>query len=402
MKTPALLMLSALVALGHWLVLAPGADTLAQLTSPGLTAPAAQAAPSSAFPSSAFFTPTSTGNAGPRAMQTRRIESPPLALSVISIAAPEARGAARPAPQVNAQPPVAPQATEARPELSVTAALLESTEPDAALNPMAQPSREKEAGVPTAEPTAEPEEPVSAIRAQFALAPSLASSLASSLALPPAAQFIAHLQLPKAARLNYDITGQSRGLGYRASGLLDWQQDGKHYDARMVASVFFLGSRTLRSQGEVTADGLAPTRFADKARSEQAAHFQPDKGKITFSANTPDAPWQRGAQDRLSVFFQLAGMLAGQPESVKPGTQIPVYTAGARGADTWAFLVDGPEKLTLPAGDMATLKLTRQSRMDYDQTVEIWFAPTMSYWPVRIKVTQRNGDFVDQQLASTP
>ncbi len=211
---------------------------------------------------------------------------------------------------------------------------------------------------------------------------------------------IAQLQLPKPARLHYDITGQSRGLGYRASGVLDWQQDGSRYDARLVASVFFLGNRTLSSQGDVTADGLAPTRFADKARSEQAAHFQADKGRITFSANTPDAPWQRGAQDRLSVFFQLAGMLAGQAEGVATGTRIPVYTASARSADTWTFLVDDIESLSLPAGTMPAIKLTRQSRLDYDQLVEVWFAPSLSYWPVRIKLTQRNGDFVDQQLAS--
>jgi hypothetical protein len=237
--------------------------------------------------------------------------------------------------------------------------------------------------------------------AQPAVGPGAELAIAHDPLKPPLAMpLIAQLQLPKPARLHYDITGQSRGLGYRASGVLDWQQDGSRYDARLVASVFFLGNRTLSSQGDVTADGLAPTRFADKARSEQAAHFQADKGRITFSANTPDAPWQRGAQDRLSVFFQLAGMLAGQAEGVATGTRIPVYTASARSADTWTFLVDDIESLSLPAGTMPAIKLTRQSRLDYDQLVEVWFAPSLSYWPVRIKLTQRNGDFVDQQLAS--
>lgn len=373
MKTSALLMLSALVALGHWLVLVPGPDTLA-----------IPSVPSAA--TRAFAPPASSTDKAAHALQTRRLEGPPLTLSVVSIAAPETRRPARPVrsePLIQPQPPAV---TEARPEPTATIAELDTAaQLDAALSPTAQPNREKEARA-APEPTepGQPSDPMDPTR------------------VSPAAQFLAPLQLPQTARLNYDIVGQSRGLSYRASGLLDWQQDGKHYDARMVASVFFLGSRTLTSQGEVTADGLAPTRFADKARSEQAAHFQPDKGKITFSANTPDAAWQRGAQDRLSVFFQLAGMLAGQPERVTPGMQIPVYTASARGADTWAFVVDGSENLRLPAGDMATLKLTRQSRMDYDQTVEIWFAPALSYWPVRIKVTQRNGDFADQQLASPP
>ncbi len=345
MKTPALLMLSALVALGHWLLLAPGLTTLAQ---------------------TAWIAPDTRAADAPgtrpalRAMQTRRIQ-----------------------PALRAEPPTARSVT-VKPTASATLPAPEPTAPVAVDVAVPNPSSEPELGaVSSAEPVTLPPAEI-------------------ALAYPPAAPLSAPVQLPKAVRLNYDITGQSRGLSYRASGVLDWQHDDKHYDARMVASVFLLGSRTLSSQGEVTADGLAPTRFADKSRSEHAAHFQPDKGKITFSANTPDAPWQRGAQDRLSVFFQLAGMLAGEPERLPPGTHIAVYTAGARSADVWTFVVDGNDDLKLPAGDIAAIKLTRPSRLDYDQTVELWFAPALSYWPVRIKVTQRNGDFVDQQLASVP
>ena len=49
-------------------------------------------------------------------------------------------------------------------------------------------------------------------------------------------------------------------------------------------------------------------------------------------------------------------------------------------------------------GEAATLKLTRKPQRDYDQTVEIWFAPSMDYLPVRSRITQQNGDFIDQQL----
>ncbi len=362
MKTPALLMLSALVALGHWLLLAPGPDTLVQLT------PMVQATRPEVSPT-------------PRVMQTRRISSAlPITLSAPAIAPVIGKPKSSPSQtSLNRTRETLPAAMPA------SAVAIASPEPSARDDiPLPNPSHEQEGSAAAAA------EPANVVPPQAALTP------------PLAAPFLTSLQLPKAVRLNYDIMGQSRGLSYRASGVLDWQHDDKRYDARMVASVFLLGSRSLSSQGEVTADGLAPTRFADKSRSEQAAHFQPDKGKITFSANTPDAPWQRGAQDRLSVFFQLAGMLAGQPERLPPGTHIPVYTAGARSADIWTFVVDGSDQLKLPAGDIAAIKLTRQSRADYDQTVELWFAPALSYWPVRIKVTQRNGDFVDQQLASVP
>lgn len=236
---------------------------------------------------------------------------------------------------------------------------------------------------PPAEISATPSEPVAPTAAEAAPPPPGASTA---------------LTIPGSVRLKYAMTGRSKNMDYSAFAQLDWLQDGQTYDAKMVVSALFLGSRSMSSSGRITADGLAPTRFLDKARSERAAHFQADQGKISFSANTPDAPWLRGAQDRLSVFLQLGSLLAGAPASYPVGASVSLYTAGPREADTWTFTVEAEETLKLPAGEAATLKLTRKPQRDYDQTVEIWFAPAMSYLPVRSRITQQNGDFIDQQL----
>jgi hypothetical protein len=102
------------------------------------------------------------------------------------------------------------------------------------------------------------------------------------------------------------------------------------------------------STGVVGTEGLAPIRFSDKSRSEVAAHFDPDKGQVSFSANTPAVPWIKGAQDRVSVFIQLGGMLAGNPAVFPVGSTISMYTVGPRDADTWTFLVEAEEKLACP------------------------------------------------------
>jgi hypothetical protein len=216
--------------------------------------------------------------------------------------------------------------------------------------------------------------------------------------LPPVTGASTALTIPGSVRLKYAMTGRSKNMDYSAFAQLDWLQDGQTYEAKMVVSALFLGSRSMSSSGRITADGLAPTRFLDKARSERAAHFQADQGKISFSANTPDAPWQRGAQDRLSVFLQLGSLLAGAPASYPVGSSVSLYTAGPREVDTWTFTVESEETLKLPVGEAATLKLTRKPQRNYDQTVEIWFAPAMDYLPVRSRITQQNGDFIDQQL----
>ena len=225
-------------------------------------------------------------------------------------------------------------------------------------------------------------------------------------AAPPAplvaeAPRVAPVSLPGSIRLNYKIHGEISKLSYYASGELLWLHDGKTYDARLEVSAFLLGSRVQTSRGLITPEGLAPTRFADKVRSEVAAHFERDKGKVIFSANTPEVALQAGAQDQLSIFVQLASLIGGEPGRYPKGTILEMQAVGPRDAETWRFVVDGEELLQLPGGEQATLKLTRVPQKTYDLTVELWLAPALGYLPARIRLTQNNDDFIDQQWRSS-
>ena len=144
-----------------------------------------------------------------------------------------------------------------------------------------------------------------------------------------------------------------------------------------------------------------PTRFSDKTRNELAAHFQRDKGIISFSANSPEAPLLKGAQDRLSVVLQLSALLAGDPVRFPPGTMLSFQTVSQREAEVWQFLVEKEELLQLPIGKISAIKLNRKPRRDFDQHIELWFAPSLGYLPVRLRITNANGDMVDQLLSKT-
>ena len=209
------------------------------------------------------------------------------------------------------------------------------------------------------------------------------------------------VRIPPPARLTFDVSGQAKKFTYQARAELLWQHDGSHYEARQEISAFLIGSRTQRSTGQITAQGLLPERFSDKSRSEQAAHFDYAQGRVTFSANTPQAAVVAGAQDRLSVFIQLGALLAGNPDRFVRGTQLTLTTVSARSADRWTFTVEAAETLELPLGPTPTIRLQRLPRKDYDQKAELWVAPTLGYLPVRIQLTQANGDFADLQLRST-
>ncbi len=204
---------------------------------------------------------------------------------------------------------------------------------------------------------------------------------------------------PESVLLSYKVQGHAKGLNYWANAELAWQQDGQNYDSRLTVSAFLLGSRTQVSKGTLGSEGLMPTRFGDKSRSELAAHFQRDKGIISFSANSSDAPLLKGAQDRLSVVLQISSLFAGDPTRFPLGTMLSFQTVSQREAEVWHFLVEKEEMLQLPFGDINAIKVNRKPRREFDQHIEIWFAPTLGYLPVRLRITNANGDYVDQLLS---
>ena len=217
----------------------------------------------------------------------------------------------------------------------------------------------------------------------------------------PAAKAVRKFAFPPSTRLKYEVKGEIKGFPYHVNGDLQWAHDGKTYNARMEISHFLLGARVQTSTGRLGAHGLEPTRFGDKVRSEVAAHFDYDKNKITFSANTPDAPLLPGAQDHLSVMLQMASMLAADPKLFTQGSTLSFQAVGPKSAEAWVFTIGATEKLDLPGGGVNALRVWREPNGEYDSRVEIWFAPEMAHLPVRVRLTQANGDVADQLWKST-
>ncbi len=268
------------------------------------------------------------------------------------------------------------------PEVQAIAPLPEQA-PEKALEVLAQ------AAVPPAGPaktTATPPDPVA-----------VTAPLASNQAPTAAVAFT----VPGSTRLKYNVVGTKDNLQYNARAEMSWLHDGKSYEARLEVSAFLMGSRVRTSSGNLTPEGLQPNRFADRFRTEVAAHFVRDRQSVVFSANTPEAMLTPGMQDQLSVFVQIGAMLAAAPDKYPPGTKLTFETIGPRAAETWVIGVEAEETLNLPGGEVKAIKLVRSPRLQYDQTAELWLAPQVGYLPVRIKITERNGDFVDQQWRST-
>ena len=324
-----------------------------------------------------------------------------------SIEAPAVTGAAEAAPAPPRAPPTSPAVLPA-PKMKPNRPTAQENGAQAATDTIAESAAlpPPEPDLPAESAAATPPASTTTVAQAAAAAPAPALSAAAfsepsstGASAGPQTTPVTAISLPGSARLQYKVVGLSKSLNYQATAELIWKASGDRYEAALSVSAFLVGSRSMTSVGQITASGLAPTRFADKGRNELAAHFEAAKGKIIFSANTPDAPWVEGAQDRVSVFLQLGGILAARPAEFPAGASVTLYTVGPREAEPWTFVVEAPESLDLLGAPMQTLKLTRKLRRDFDQKVEVWYAPSLGYLPVRNRITQPSGDFVDQQLS---
>ena len=235
-------------------------------------------------------------------------------------------------------------------------------------------------------------------QAQTTAAPIEVRNAQGQLSKSPAAW-----RAPAGARMQFTVQGKYKNLPYQTKAQLDWLPQGARYEAAQEVQIPIVGVRRQSSVGTLSAAGLQPEIFMDRGRKESSATFDPKAGNITFSRGDTPAPWALGTQDRISVFFQVAGMLAASPKSYPVGTQIKVLAASSSHVSPWTFTVRGTETLQLPAGRMTALKLEHSSESNRANGIEsaLWLAPSLQYLPVRILMVEDDGrDELDLKLQS--
>jgi Protein of unknown function (DUF3108) len=365
--------------------------------------------------------PTALGAAaGPTAaLSTRQIEAAPSAPAATPPPAAPTAAAPAPVPVPTAPRKKASPAANLKPDLPVAQAEVAGTAPEviAKIDPLPV----ELAPTATVPPLAPSEEPA-ALASLEATTPTNApaeatTSTVAAAAAPPltAAELVQReatnaqrkalkLQFPTSVKLSYNAAQVSGGQPKTGSGTLDWTTDGSAYQMRLESSALFITLLTQTSVGKLGAEGLQPERFSDKRfnRSEKAAHFQREAGKITFSGKPTSTPLQSGAQDRLSMLMQLAAMAAGSAEQLAQAGQIAFQVSNTEEADQWVFLVQASEKIQVPAGEAMALHLVRNARKEFDSRLELWLAPNLGYLPARILQTEANGNTFELQLRSPP
>ena len=255
---------------------------------------------------------------------------------------------------------------------------------------------------PRARPTlpAEAATPPATVVTERAAPPSVALAVAADVAGAPAmtAVPVYRTRVPPEFTLDYEL----RRGGLTGSGELQWRPGPERYEARLEGRVLGVSVMVWHSQGGFDAAGLAPLRYTDwrRGRATQAANFQREAGKVTFSGPATEHALAAGAQDRLSWMVQLAAIAEAEPALAAPGGRIALFVVGARGdADVWTFdCVDAPA-LALPGGTATTLHWLREPRKAYDSRVEVWLDPARHHLPVRARLGNGNdGDVLELLL----
>ncbi|HUY04636.1 MAG TPA: DUF3108 domain-containing protein [Rhodocyclaceae bacterium] len=270
-----------------------------------------------------------------------------------------------PQPAVRRQPPrrlPPPVRHRARPPALVTAPA-----PIVAPATIAQPSLSPppEQAAPAAEPMAAPPPP--------AIAPEV----------PPPEP-----QLPRHGRIRFSISRGDQGFVV-GQAVHTWHREGKTYALSSVTettglAALFRPARVVQeSEGEISAEGLKPLEYRTVRNgvAAEAASFDWPGGLLHYSGGR-EAPLTPGAQDVLSVFYQLGQRL--------PVARTEVMVATGKKFERYTFDVLGEERLPLAFGEQRVLHL--KSVGDGGEVTEIWLGLDLRGLPLKIRYTDRSGE----------
>jgi hypothetical protein len=292
---------------------------------------------------------------------------------------------ARPASDAVAAAPAAsaPEASASEPALSPTPPATAA----AATSPGTPASSTATGAATDASPAASAPDPTAAAAPAVTAASSPASSSADNKT--------ALASWPVDTRLSYELGGYYRG-DLHGDARVQWQREGDQYQTRVEIDLTLLASLTLTSQGDVTPQGLAPRVYEELRRSGQRITRLGDNSITLNDGRTVPRP--DGVQDTASQFVELSHRFATGQDALEVGRSVSLWMARPGGLDLWTYDIVEREMLQTPAfGPVEAYRLKPRpiTNPRGNITAEIWFAPSLQYLPVRIRVHMGEATFVD-------
>ena len=257
-----------------------------------------------------------------------------------------------------------------------------------------------------------PDTPASAASPAVANDQTTAAAVADASAAPPATEPVAAASAAPAAsapsagdapflaswpsdtRLTYKLGGNYRGELHGSARVL-WQREGTRYHTAVEMSAGLLASLSFTSQGDITEGGLKPEVYEENVRGRRRGVRIGEDVRLN---NGDRIARPEAVQDTASQFVELGHRFSTGQVKLVPGAQVNFSMARPGGIDEWTYDVIGEETLHLPRlGPVPTLHLKPRplSKPRGPISAEIWYAPSLQYLPVRIRITQGNDNYID-------
>jgi hypothetical protein len=230
--------------------------------------------------------------------------------------------------------------------------------------------------------------------ASAAPAASAPASAASSAASAPAAT-AAGDSWPADTRLRYQLSGTFRGGPLYGSGRVLWQRQGTRYQARVEVDLPPFANFSMTSQGEVDAVTLHPAAY------EELRNGKPRSLKIgereVMLANAVVVPRPDGVQDTASQFVELSHRFTTGRERLEVGRSVSLWMARPGAVDLWTYDIVEREILRTRLGPVEAFHLKPRPLANPHGNiyVDMWFAPSLQYLPVRVRVSMGDEATVD-------
>lgn len=207
------------------------------------------------------------------------------------------------------------------------------------------------------------------------------------------------------AKLVYRTSGTFRLAGVpmtlHARTVTDWHLDGQRYQAHLHMDTVDFDQF---SEGSVGPEGvLAPDHYTEKRpfHGPEAVVIDWANRTVRFANAGPVPAPGPGAQDRLSLQFELARMRQRHPEGFAPGSLHDVKLMGTHDVDPWTFTVADEELVDTGLGSTRAIRCSARRKVGaVEETIDVWLGVDQRSMPVRIKMVDRNGSIIDSVLQS--
>jgi len=232
----------------------------------------------------------------------------------------------------------------------------------------------------------------------------LSNAIAAPVSAPNRTAPKYKLNVPPSVELAYEVKAKQSGIPLDGDARVQWHVGSDKFELVTEMRAMLVGKIIdARSEGRIDEYGLAPTTFTEKRfrKSPSVTSFDRASKTISFSESSETYPIKGGEQDRNSAIWQLISVARAAPKNFTPGSKWSFFVVGQRDADLWAFKVIKQEKINTPLGDLDAIHVMKVTKSDAkNQQLDIWLAPSLEWYQVRLRYTDPNEDFIEQTLVN--